>query len=439
MLKLRVRDPSGETRAYEIGAGTTVDRLTLGRDPAREIPLRDTTVPPLAAVIDMKAPGQTAWIRAVEGFSGLRAGQLRVREAELDPDVVWRIGESELRIVGPGSAEAPGVPPGCRPWHTYGETGRDLLAIARRAALTPLAIYVAGETGTGKEILARLLHAWSEHHRGPFVALNCGAVTPSLAESELFGHIRGAFTGADSARTGALMQAHGGTLFLDEVADLPVELQVKLLRFLEDGEVRPVGSDRAVHARVRLICATHKSLASLVKSGHFRKDLFFRLASVTLEIPPLRHRPEDIEGLARVFVAELGRTLSSAAVARLQAHSWPGNARELRHAVERAAGLSEAREGALPASDFDFLLAGEELEATAPGHSGPPAYVPALLTLDEMERYMLLKALRLSGGHRGQAAKLLGVARSTVFEMVRRHGILGPRRAYGLREATSSR
>src|SRR6185437_13187356 len=185
----------------------------------------------------------------------------------------------------------------------------------------------ARETGTGKEVLAHLLHAWSARASGPFVPINCGALPLSLAESELFGHVKGAFTGAANQRPGALMQAHGGTLFLDEIGDLPLDIQVKLLRFLENGEIRPVGADRPSRADVRLICATHHPLQKLVEEGKFRRDLYYRLASVTLEIPSLRSRPEDVEMLARKFATELGKTISTQALLRLQVHSWPGNVR----------------------------------------------------------------------------------------------------------------
>src|SRR3954467_3600220 len=173
--------------------------------------------------------------------------------------------------------------------------------IARKAAATPLSIYLAGETGTGKEVLAHLLHAWSQRAPGPFGPVHGGALPLSLAESELFGHVKGAFTGAVQSRPGALMQAHGGTLFLDEIGDLPLDIQVKLLRFLENGEIRPVGADRASRADVRIVCATHHPLHKLVEEGKFRRDLYYRLASVTIEIPSLRARPDDIHMLATKF------------------------------------------------------------------------------------------------------------------------------------------
>jgi DNA-binding NtrC family response regulator len=230
--------------------------------------------------------------------------------------------------------------------------------MARKAATTPLSIYLAGETGTGKDVLAHLVHAWSERASGPFVPLHCGALALSLVESELFGHVKGAFTGAIHQRPGALLQAHGGTLFLDEVADLPMDVQVKLLRFLENGEIRPVGSDHVSRSDVRLVCATHRPLAQLVDEGKFRRDLYYRLASVTIQIPTLRSRPDDIALLADRIAVDLKRRLSPMARARLKTHSWPGNVRELRHAVERACAL---------AGPFTSILASRSPAAQGPG------------------------------------------------------------------------
>jgi transcriptional regulator with PAS, ATPase and Fis domain len=294
--------------------------------------------------------------------------------------------------------------------------------MAKKAALTPLSLYLAGETGTGKEVLAHLIHAWSPRKSGSFVPIHCGALPLSLAESELFGHVKGAFTGAVQHRPGALMQAHGGTLFLDEIGDLPLDIQVKLLRFLENGEIRPVGADRPSRADVRILCATHHPLTQLVAEGKFRQDLYYRLASVTLKIPTLRSRPEDIEMLASQLTRELGRNLSEPALLRLQAHSWPGNVRELRHAIERASGLADPFCSTLGQEAFTFLLTPESgLELSSPALHTP------VLSLSEMERVLLLKALKLAHGNRTQTAKILGVARSTLFEMLKRHRIIGPR------------
>lgn len=316
----------------------------------------------------------------------------------------------------------PEQPPQLRHWLTCSEAGRALLWNAKKSAATPLSIYIAGETGTGKEVLAQLLHAWSPRASGPFVPLHCAALPLSLAESELFGHVKGAFTGATHQRPGALMQAHGGTLFLDEIGDLPLDIQVKLLRFLENGEIRPVGADRPSRVDVRLVCATHHPLKKLVEEGKFRRDLYYRLASVTLEIPSLRSRPEDVELLAKKLCKELGKSISTQAILRLQAHSWPGNVRELRHSLENACGMAGPFQEILNEDAFEFLLTPQTLNQTPELEFGG-----AMLSLVEMERHMLLKALKLARGNRANAAKILGVARSTLFEMLKRHKIPGPR------------
>jgi two-component system response regulator HydG len=235
----------------------------------------------------------------------------------------------------------------------------------------------------------------------------------------LFGHVKGSFTGAVKDRPGALLQAHGGTLFLDEVGDLPLELQVKLLRFLENGEIKPVGSDRTLFADARIVCATHKPLLQLVKDGKFRQDLYFRLASIPIEIPNLRSRPEDIRMLALQFSKAHGKMLTEGTVRRLQMHAWPGNVRELRHAVERACGLAGVKEKIIHAKDFDFLQAQSQTVAELQV-SGADIY-----SLKVMEKILIKRALKFSRGNRGEAAKILGIARSTLFERMKKHRITG--------------
>lgn len=346
-----------------------------------------------------------------------------MKEAEIPPGLPFLIGETRLSLEH--SATAPLLPPlptSIKPWHTQSAAGAETLWFCKRSAETSLSLYLAGETGVGKEVLARMIHAWSECKSGPFVPLHCGALSLSLAESELFGHVKGAYTGAHSHRPGALMQAHGGTLFLDEVGDLPPEMQVKLLRFLENGEIRAVGSDHSSHARVRIVCATHQPLLSLVESGRFRRDLYYRIASIPIEIPTLRSRLSDIELLARLFSQEFGKTLSAQALIRLKSHSWPGNVRELRHAVERACSFSGPLNFILPPDAFEFLVSKEQ-----PNDSTLPELTTSILSLCEMERIVILRALKLTEGHRGKTAAILGIARSTLFEMIKRHRIQGPK------------
>ncbi len=428
--QIRVEDPSGEVRVLPLNGS-----VTLGRGESVQIPLRDPTVPKEAAVIFAKGELQSElpdlrwagfspyWIRIPEGAPHGKLGGLEFRDAQLPFGLPVSLGESRILLQPLGETEStPTQPLGVRHWLTSSDEGKKVLWMTKKSATTPLSIYLAGETGTGKEVLAHLIHAWSDRASGPFVPLHCGALPLSLAESELFGHVKGAFTGASHHRPGALMQAHGGTLFLDEIGDLPLDIQVKLLRFLENGEIRPVGADRPSRAEVRLVCATHHPLQKLVEEGRFRRDLYYRLASVTVEIPSLRARPEDIEMLALRFASELDRHISPQAMLRLQAHSWPGNVRELRHAIERASGLAGPFQPTLTEDSFEFLLTVENISRSPQLELGS-----AVLTLNEMERVMILKSLRLARGNRAKAAKILGIARSTLFEMLKRHQIFGPK------------
>lgn len=268
----------------------------------------------------------------------------------------------------------------------------------------------------GKELLAHQAHAWSAQAGGPFVPLHCAAISPLIAESELFGHVRGAFTGAFQSRLGALQTARGGTLFLDEVAELSSDLQVKLLRFLENGEYRPIGSDRTEHSNARIVCATHRDLRTWVRAGKFREDLYFRLAGITIQIPPLRSRLPDIAAQAHRFALEHDFILGQGCVEFLQTYAWPGNSRELKRCIERAVFLSgiprrETNETAqLLPEDFDLGAGGELLPESE------------TLNLLEMEKTWIYKALRAHQGNRERAAEALGIARSTLFQRLRTYG-----------------
>jgi transcriptional regulator with GAF, ATPase, and Fis domain len=408
-LHLMIRDPGGHER-----------QLKLTKFPA-VIDTLDPKIGPEAFVIE-RPEGRNPILLCLQPGLLARVSGLNLQAFEIPFGTPIRIGDSELVFENQAPKTLPlSFPDGVQGWHCVSDGGREMLQSVKKSSLTRLSIYLSGETGTGKEVLARLVHAWSDRAGRSFVPINCGALPVSLAESELFGHVKGSFTGAVRDRPGALLQAHGGTLFLDEVGDLPPELQVKLLRFLEDGEIRPVGSERVVHADVRIVCATHKPLKSLVQEGKFRQDLYFRLASIPIRIPPLRDRSEDIRLLAKRFASDQGKSLSAEALTRLQVHPWPGNVRELRHAVERASGLSGPFESVLSVEDFEFLVndgdSGTALEVGLPG----------VASLKEMEKWMLLRSLRIANGNRSDAARVLGVARSTLFEMMKRHGIPGPR------------
>ena len=294
---------------------------------------------------------------------------------------------------------------------------RDLLDVASRVARHNTTVLITGESGTGKEVLARAVHRMSPRAERSFTAINCAAIPDQLLESELFGHAKGAFTGATADRPGLFELAHEGTLLLDEIGDLPLELQAKLLRVLEEGEVRRVGGRESRKVDVRVVAATAKVLEQAVEHGEFRADLFYRLNVVHLHIPPLRERPEDIPALLAHFAGQAAQRLghpvsvTPAALAALSHHGWPGNVRELRNAVERAAVLG----GTGPLEPRDFAMT-----ATNGNGSGTSAALDLKSQVEAVERQAILRALEASGGNRRQAANLLGISLRTLFYKMRR-------------------
>lgn len=416
-LFVQATDPSGHTRVIKL----TQFPIKWGTHLTQPDGLRDPKIECEGIQISRREEGFV--LRMLQEGLAVGIGDLKMHALEIPMQVPLKIGDTELRfsLQNPKSAAAVTASPSS--WLTVSEAGLELLSSLRKSSLTRLSIYLSGETGTGKEVLARMIHEQSQRSSGPFVALNCGALPLSLAESELFGHVKGSFTGAVRDRPGALLQAHSGTLFLDEVGDLPPEIQVQLLRFLESGEIRPVGGDRVLHADVRVVCATHKPLLKLVQEGKFRQDLYYRLASIPIEISPLRARAEDIEFLALRFAAENEKSLTPEAVHKLMVYSWPGNVRELRHSIERAAGIVGPFEPLIHAKDFEFL------SAEQPESADNQMVLPGVYSIHEMEKLMILRSLKLAKGNRTDAAKILGVARSTLFEMMKRHRIVGPKTA----------
>ncbi len=291
------------------------------------------------------------------------------------------------------------------------------LQLLRRFAPLPIHVLLLGETGVGKEVFARALHRTSPRASGPFVAINCGALSPSLVESELFGHERGSFTGASHAKVGLLESADGGTVLLDEVGELPLLQQAKLLRVLEERSVQRVGAVRARPLDVRFVAATNRDLESDIERGLFRRDLFFRLNGVTITLPPLRQRPEDIAPLARHFAFGLPggtKSFSAEALERLQAHDWPGNVRELKNVIERAGALCSGSE-----VRAEHLLIGTELPRAQP--VAPP------LEAASSERERIIAALNRAAGNQTRAAELLGISRRTLVTRLRDFAIPRPR------------
>jgi DNA-binding NtrC family response regulator len=306
---------------------------------------------------------------------------------------------------------------------------REAIALAERIAPSDASVLILGESGTGKELLARMVHRASNRREGPFVAFDCSALAPSLVESELFGHEKGAFTGAQKARRGLFREAQGGTLFLDEIGDVAPEVQNKLLRVIQEREVKPVGGDAFVKIDVRLLAATNKDLKAMIRDGRFREDLYYRLAVVPLELPPLRERKEDIGELVAFFLARRRGAgprplaISTEARQRLHAYEWPGNIRELENVVERAAILSDGKE--LQVRDLPPLLNAQPI----PGIAEPPADDSRPLkervadAVKRVERQAILDALKVEAGSPARAARRLGISRASLYNKLKELGI----------------
>jgi DNA-binding NtrC family response regulator len=301
---------------------------------------------------------------------------------------------------------------------------RTVFSIIRRAAHVDASVLITGESGTGKEVVARTLHHHGRRAQKPFLPINCTAVPEGLLESELFGHVRGAFTGAVATKRGLFERADGGTLFLDEIGDIGAGLQAKLLRVLQDHEVRPVGSTQAVKVDVRIIAATNRNLDVEMEAGRFRDDLYYRLNVIPIHLPPLRERPEDVPALVEAFVrkhsGDRARRFSRDAIVRLQSQVWRGNARELENLVERALALSDA--DLLNVSDLPLDSSSHEPIADPRDANSGVGLVQALadaarngLTLRALEDLYIEQMLVVTGGKKGEAARMLGIDRKTLY------------------------
>ncbi|HEV3036804.1 MAG TPA: sigma-54 dependent transcriptional regulator [Candidatus Angelobacter sp.] len=309
-----------------------------------------------------------------------------------------------------------------------GEKMRRLMAQVERVASSESRVCILGETGTGKELIARAIHNKSARKAGPMVTLNCAAVPAELIESELFGHEKGSFTGAASRHVGKFEQAHEGTLFLDEIGDMPLHMQAKLLRVLEQNEVERIGGDKPVKVNARVIVATHRNLEALVSQGNFRQDLFHRIFVFPVTLPPLRERPEDVPALATHFAAQITKQngwketgFAPEAMLAMQAYSWPGNIRELRNVVERLLLFSE-----------DNMMTAVTVQAalpSLPSHTAAPANVPTPVTgalsdrVEQFERQVILDEVKRQNGHITNTAKALGLERSHLYKKCQQLGI----------------
>ena len=401
-----------------------------------DLVLCDVRMPQLSGIEFLRAyrdRGGTALVIMMSAYGGEDAALAAMKEGAYDyipkpfrPDeVVLALRKAEererLRRTVAGLRAQLDSGPDARALVVSSPAMQAAMDVVARVAEHKTTVLITGESGTGKEVIARAIHRASPRAGAAFIGINCAAIPENLLESELFGHVRGAFTGATSEKTGLFEQASGGTLLLDEIGDLPLGLQAKLLRVLQEGEVRRVGDTRDRAIDVRLLAATARDLPADVRAGRFREDLFYRLHVVAIHLPPLRARREDVAPLARLFAARLSSrfgfpvTLSEAAIAWLEAQPWPGNVRELENAIERAAVLSGKRE--LDPGDFDARPLAPRDSAAAAGKVTLPDAVA------EAERAAIRAALEASGGNRRAAAKRLGVSLRTLFYKIQRYGL----------------
>ncbi len=408
------------TRGRDAGKEMVIQKphMAIGTLPENDIVLTDSTVSRRHAIVDEKPDGYVILDQA--STNGTFLDDVRVREAYLTPGATIRLGQTEM-IFSPLEERIENLRSNAT---HFGEligaslSMQEVYAILERIAPTDVSVLLEGETGTGKELAARAIHSNSRRTSGPFVVFDCGAVAPNLIESELFGHEKGAFTDAVKSRPGAFELAHNGTLFLDEVGELFLDLQPKLLRALDRRETKRVGADKPAAVNVRVISATNKDLEKEVKARRFREDLYYRLSVVRIAMPPLRRKKEDIETIAEHLLAaissEVGKKitgLAPEALAALTAYSWPGNVRELRNVIGRAAALCDGTR--IQARDL-FLSPGEKT-TTIDGLSGK--------TLEEIEKAAIHATLKSVSGNKTEAAKLLGIAYSTLYEKMKKYGM----------------
>ena len=453
-----IRDGAGARLSVSISNGMTVEvrlgqkEVKIGRGHEADLQLPDPSVSRLHAKVFRV--GLQYFLADLRSRNGTHADGKRITQLALDDGKMFQVGPFRIHFhhpmpgfsageeptVPPGAASAPGVSVEAEPVRVpkrteaatvaggspFGLIGgsahvRKLVATIRRVASSDVPVLIEGETGSGKELVARGIHAASARRERPFIVVNCGAISPELIESELFGHEKGAFTGATAQRKGAFELANSGTIFLDEIGELPVSLQPKLLRVLEQKEVKRVGGNDLLLADVRILAATNRDLRAEIARKTFREDLYFRIGAITVSIPPLRDRREDVTPIARHFLSGMGihtsafvPALSPAALDALISHDWPGNVRELRNAIQRAVVMAESVE--LTGHDFSFLRKAAKSEEETESPSG-------LSRWEQAERTNILGELARQMGNKTKTARELGIAKSTLFEKLKKYGI----------------
>ena len=405
-------------KGKELGREFVIDKglLRIGSKKENDVVIADDTVSRHHAVIEEKK-GQYV-IKDLESTNGAFVDGLRVSEAFLNEGSIIRLGNTELRFIPveekieltPSKKDRFGDIVG------KGKEMKEVFGILEKVSKTDATILITGETGTGKELVAKAIHENSNRSKKPFVVIDCSAIARNLIESELFGHEKGAFTGAVSARQGAFEAANGGTIFLDEIGELESEMQPRLLRVLEAREIKRVGSTSIIPVDVRIIAATNRDLSAEIKKNRFREDLFYRLSVINISLPQLKDRKDDIPLLIDYFIkTNKARKVKGVAKETLNIlinYSWPGNVRELRNVIERAIALGAS--DYIEPKDLILLKPSEKQTADLSGK-----------TLEEIEKSAIIQTLKAHKGNKTTTAKALGIAYSTLFEKMKKYGIGG--------------
>ncbi len=411
--RLVVSSPGQPDKSLVLG----VPHVRIGAGSSNDVVLEDAHASRFHCEVRKTDEG---WLlRDLGSLNGTRVGDLVVKEGVLQPGATITVGETRIKFLADDGKPEEVV---TSPHHNFGEVVgrslrmREVFAVLERIAATDLTVLIGGETGSGKDVMARAIHAQSTRAKKAFVVFDCAAVAPNLIESELFGHVKGAFTGANESREGAFVRADGGTLFLDEIGELALDLQPKLLRALEQRTVRPVGGGKEIPIDVRIIAASHRNLEQIVKEQHFRQDLFFRLSVVTVQIPSLRQRLEDLPMIIEKLLVMGGKPIGLApeTMTILEKYDWPGNVRELRNVIESASAVCDGEQ-----------IEPKHLMFFKPRRRDPTVDKLPLAgkSLESIERAAIAQTLEHCGGNKTRAARALGISPSTLYEKVKKYSL----------------